>query len=117
MWLKGLIARRSARLLGAAAGVMVTVALLACIGSFIATSSASMTRRALPDVPVDWQIQLAPGADVAAVTSALGQATPYQALAEVGYADVSGLSATSNGTVQTTGAAKVLGLGPEYTQL
>src|ERR1700716_528164 len=108
MWLKGLIARRSARLLGAAAGVMVTVALLASIGTFIATSSASMTRRALTDVPVDWQIELAPRADVAAVTAALEQATHYQALARAGYADVTGLSATANGTVQNTGPAKVL---------
>ena len=117
LWLKGLLARRSARLLGAAAGVMVTVALLGSVGSFIASSSASMTRRALADVPVDWQIQLAPGAEAAAVTAALGQATPYQALAQVGYADVAGLSATANGTVQTTGPAKVLGLGSEYAQL
>jgi putative ABC transport system permease protein len=117
LWLKGLVARRSARLMGAAAGVMVTVALLTSIGAFIATSSASMTRRAIAEVPVDWQIQLAPGADVGGVTTALRQASPYQALAEVGYADVAGLSATTNGTVQTTGAAKILGLPRDYAQL
>ncbi|HEY0584432.1 MAG TPA: FtsX-like permease family protein [Chloroflexota bacterium] len=117
MWLRGLIARRSARLVGAVGGVTVTVALLASIGSFIASSSASMTRRAVTDVPVDWQIQLVPGADSAAVQAALGQATPYQAVAEVGFADVAGLSATTNGTVQTTGAARILGIGADYAQL
>jgi putative ABC transport system permease protein len=117
LWLRGLIARRSARLLGAGAGVMVTVALLASIGAFIAASSASMTQRALADVPVDWQIQLAPGADLAAVSAALDQATPIQAVTQVGYADAAGLQATSNGTVQTTGPAKVLGLGADYALL
>jgi putative ABC transport system permease protein len=117
LWLRGLIARRSARLMGAVAGVAVTVALLTAIGAFIAASSASMTQRALADVPVDWQIELVPGADMSTVTAALGQATPYQALSRVGYADVAGLSANANGTVQTTGAAKVLGLDANYAQL
>jgi len=117
LWLKGLIARRSARLVGVANGVAVTVALLASIGAFIAASSATMTQRAIADVPVDWQVQLVPGADLAAATAALGQATPYEALALVGYADVTGLSATTSGTVQTTGPGKALGLGVDYRQL
>ncbi|MDQ6741698.1 MAG: ABC transporter permease, partial [Candidatus Dormibacteraeota bacterium] len=117
LWLKGLIGRRSARLVGAAAGVMVTVALLTSIGAFIATGSASMTQRAIADVPVDWQIQLVPGANVSSLETALGQSTSYQALAAVGYADVAGLSAASGGTVQTTGPGKVLGIGSDYTQI
>ena len=67
LWLRGLIARRSVRLMGGAVGVAVTVALLTAIGAFIAASSASMTQRALADVPVDWQIELMPGADVSTV--------------------------------------------------
>ena len=61
LWLKGLLAYRSGRLLGAIIGVALTVALLAAIGVFIASSSASMTQRAAADVPVDWQVQLSPG--------------------------------------------------------
>ncbi len=117
LWARGLVARRSFRLIGVVAGVTVTVALLGSIGSFIAASSASMTQRAIADVPVDWQVELVPGADVATVTVALGQAARYEALSPVGYADVAGLSATTGGSVQTTGPGKVLGLGSAYRSL
>jgi putative ABC transport system permease protein len=113
-WLSGLLTHRLGRLLGAIAGVALTVALLASLGAFIAAGSSSLTRRAIADVPLDWQVQLSPGADLSAAKAALGQATSYTALEEVGYADVAGLSARTGGTVQTTGPGKVLGLGPRY---
>ena len=103
LWLKGLLARRSARMLGAAAGVMVAVALLASIGAYVEASAATMTSRAIAEVPVDWQVQLVPGADVTAVTAALGAACPYEAIAAVGYADAAGLSATTGGTIADAG--------------
>src|SRR5438309_5605458 len=84
LWLKGLLARRSGRLLGATLGVALTVALLASIGAFIASSAATMTARSVADVPVDWQIQLVPGTDPGAVIDAVGQATRYSALEVVG---------------------------------
>ncbi len=86
LWLKGLLAYRSGRLVGAMVGVALTVALLASIGVFIASSSASMTQRAAADVRVDWQVQLSPGTDANAVADAIGKSTPYTALEQVGYA-------------------------------
>ncbi|WP_017302376.1 ABC transporter permease [Nodosilinea nodulosa] len=114
LWLKGLLSRRPGRLLGAIAGVALTVALLAAIGVFIVASGATMTQRAIASVPVDWQIQLAPGTDAKAVTDALGQSAAYSALQTVCYADSDGFTAKTKGTVQTTGAGKVLGIGPNY---
>lgn len=114
LWLKGLLSRRSGRLLGAMLGVAVTVALLTSLGAFIASSAASMTSRAVASVPVDWQIQLAPGTDPGKAAEALGKTTQYRALEQVGYADSSGLSANTGGTVQTTGPGKVLGIGNTY---
>lgn len=114
LWLKGLLSRRSGRLLGAVLGVGVTVALLISLGAFIASSSASMTRRAVASVPVDWQVQLSPGTDPGRAAEALGKTTRYTALEQVGYADSSGLSADTGGTVQTTGPGKVLGIGDGY---
>ena len=38
----------------------------------------------------------------------------YTAEEAVGYADVSGFSAETGGTVQTTGTGKVLGISPQY---
>src|SRR5258708_4057341 len=77
LWLKGLLTRRSWRLIGAILGVAMTVALLASLAAFISSSAASMTRRAVADVPVDWQVQLSPGTDPGVVTEAVGKATRY----------------------------------------
>ena len=114
LWLKGLFAYRSGRLLGAMVGVALTVALLASIGVFIASSSASMTRRAAADVPVDWQVQLSPGVDANTVADAIGKSTAYTALEQVGYANSTGFSANAGGTLQTTGPGKVVGLSSSY---
>lgn len=56
---------------------MVTVALLAAIGVFVAVSAATKTPMAITDVPVDWQVQITRGTDVQGVIDMLGQATPY----------------------------------------
>ena len=114
LWFKGLLASHSARLLGAMAGVALTVAWLAAIGVFIGSASASMTRHAIAGVPVDWQIQLVPGTDPQTLQQALGNAVRYAALQRVGYADAAGFTARTGSTVQTTGPGKVLGLEPDY---
>src|SRR5258708_2661909 len=116
VWLKGLLGYRSGRLLGAIIGVALTVALLAAIGVFIASSSASMTQRAATDVPVDWQVQLSPGSDANAVADAIGKSTSYTALEQVGYANTASFTASAGGTLQTTGPGKAVGLSPHYRQ-
>ena len=116
LWLSGIVSRRSGRLLGVALGSAMTVALLAALGTFITSSAGTMTQRAITGVPVDWQILLARGADPAGVTQALQAATRTTIIEPVGYAEVVGLSASTGGTVQTTGAGKVLGIGPTYRQ-
>src|SRR3981081_3181785 len=96
LWLSGLIRVRSGRLIGAIAGVACMVALIASLGVFLQTSSASMTARAIASVPVDWQVQLAPGASLDAVKDAAAKATPHAKLQAVGYARINGLE-SSNG--------------------
>ena len=114
LWLKGLIKRRLVRLLGTVAGIALTVALLMSLAAFIVSGSASMTRRAVATVPVDWQVQLTPDTAPKTVLAALQQATPVQTTAQVGYAQTAGLEARTGGTVQTTGPGKVLGLPQDY---
>ncbi len=116
IWLKGLLVRGSGRLIGAMLGVALAVALLGAIGAFVTSSAASMTERTVEGVPVDWQVQLVPTADVDAVTAAVGQATGYTALEQVGYADIEGLSAMAGGAEQNTGAGKVVGISSQYAQ-
>jgi putative ABC transport system permease protein len=115
-WLKGIYTHRPERLLETIAGVALTISLSASLGTFIASSSATMTRRAISTVPVDWQVLLSAGADEKSFKSALGETTPYTALERVGYADVAGFTATTGGTVQTTGPGKVLGISARYRE-
>ena len=114
LWIIGLLRHRPMRLLGAAFGIAVTVALLASLGAFLATSTASMTTRATAAVPIDWQVEAVPGADAAAIDAAIRKAAPVAALEPVFYAKIDGLQATTGGTVQTTGPGKVVGLGSGY---
>jgi putative ABC transport system permease protein len=110
IWVGGLLRHRSGRLLGAALGVALAVSLITSLLGFIDGAARSMTARAVASVPVDWQVQINPGADRAAVADAVRSATPTWVVRDVGYADVASMTSTSGGTVQTTGAGKVLGL-------
>ncbi|EFH84543.1 FtsX-like permease family protein [Ktedonobacter racemifer] len=116
LWLKGLLAYRFGRLLGAIVGVALTVALLTSIGVFIASSSASMTQRSAAGVPVDWQVQFAPGTDANTIANAIGKSTSYTVLEQVGYANTAGFNANAGATLQTTGPGKVVGLSSTYRQ-
>lgn len=70
-WLTGLLRRRTLVVAGVTVGVAVSVALVATMAGFFAVTRASMTRQAIADVAVDWQVQLAP------------EANPQQAITEL----------------------------------
>ena len=106
--------RRWGRLAGAAIGVALTTALVAALLDFIGGAARSMTARAVESVPVDWQVQLAYGADSEAAMDSVRRATPISVMLPVLYVDVAGFSATSDGTTQTTGAGKAVGLPVGY---
>ncbi|TSA79517.1 ABC transporter permease [Deinococcus detaillensis] len=114
LWLRGLLRERPLRLWGAATGIMLTVAFLALLLSFIASGNANMTRRAAASVPVDWQVLLGQNTTPAAAEQAIKAATAIKTLLPVQYADVASFTANTGGTVQTTGAGKVLGLPNGY---
>ena len=114
LWLKGLLLRRGGRLAGAMLGVAMTVALIASLLGFTDGASRSMTERAVESVPVDWQVQLATGAAPEAIIQAIQQATPTSVVLPTAYAEVASFSSSTDGTVQTTGAGKALGLPLGY---
>ena len=116
IWLGGLLRRAPLRLLAAAGGIAVGVALVAGLGGFLVSSEATMTQRASGQVAVDWQVQVASGADPAAVLEATRSAPGTVTALPVGFADSPGLQATVQGSTQDTGAAKVLGLPPGYAE-
>src|SRR6478672_9202662 len=109
-WLRGLTARRRGRLAAAAAGVAIAVAVLASIGSFLSASKATMTRRSVADVSVDWQVEAQAGFDPAVVLDRAKHTAGVRAALPVGFATTTGFEATTGGTTQTTGPGVVIGM-------
>jgi putative ABC transport system permease protein len=114
IWLRGLVARRGARLVAAASGVAIAVGLLASIGTFLAASKATMTKRAVATVAVDWQVELQPGVSLRAALHATRAAAGVRGALPVEFGSTTGLAATTGGSTQTTGAGVVLGLPAAY---
>ena len=118
LWLRGTVVGRTGRLAGSIAGLALTVALLAALGTFVASSAQTMAHRAVANLPVDWQVLLAPNADAASVSAILQKAAAPAVMRSVAYADTAGLSAVTGGptqnTTQSTGPGQVLGLDADY---
>ncbi len=114
LWMRGMLAGRSGRLLGAILGVGLTIALIIAIGTFTISASQTMTQRAIAGVPVDWQVELQPRADAGEIIKALAASAPYTDLQTVGYAGSAGFLAVTGQTEQATGPGKVLGLPDGY---
>ncbi|MBN9634692.1 MAG: ABC transporter permease, partial [Actinobacteria bacterium] len=118
LWTWGLLRRRAGRLIFTAIGVAAAVALLASLGSFVASAQATMTQRAAARSVVDWQVQVQPQAASTAATLDRVRSTPIvRAAVLAGYAHTTGLTASPSGTTQTTGPGMVLGVPPEYSTL
>ncbi len=94
--------------------IALAVAFLASLGAFFAASKARMTREAVAGVPIDWQVQLAVGTDPVQAGRSIGLAPGVKVALPVWYGDTQGFRARSQGTVQTTGPGKVLGIPLNY---
>ncbi len=113
-WLRGLLAHRPTRVVATAVGVGVGVALIASIGTFLSSTNSKMTHRAIARVAVDWQVEAQPGASAAAVLSTVRAFPGVRRALPVQFAGAPSLTATTQGSTQTTGAARVLGLPAGY---
>lgn len=113
MWLRGMLARRAARLAMTATGIAVAVAMLASLGTFLASAKSTMTRRSADRVAVDWQVELQQGAavpDLRTLDPRVTTALP------VGFGATTGLkSRAQGGQVLATGPGRVLGLPAGYS--
>lgn len=122
-WLKGLIRHERGRLLGTAVGIAVAVALLASLGSFISAAKATMTTQATSGIGVDWQVQVAPGANANDVLKTVRAEPGTVKAVEVGYATIPALRATttaagaSSPTTQSTSVAHILGIPNDYASV
>jgi putative ABC transport system permease protein len=113
-WISGLLAHRRGRLLATAGGVAVAVALLASIGTFLSSTTQKMTQRAIHRVPVDWQVEAQAGTNPDAVLRQVKSYPGVRTALPVRFAPTPRLTAKTAGSVQTTGAGRVLGLPPGY---
>ncbi|MEA2478970.1 MAG: putative transport system permease protein, partial [Thermoleophilaceae bacterium] len=113
-WLRGLFAHRRTRLVSTAVGVAVGVALIASIGAFLSSTNAKMTQRASARVPVDWQVEARNGTSAADLLAQVRRQPRVTKALPVSFANTSALQASAGGSVQQTGAGKVIGLPPGY---
>lgn len=114
LWLNGLVRRRAGRMLATAAGVGLSVALIAAIGAFLTASKASMTSRAIATVAVDWQAEVQPGGDPGTVLAAVRHAPGIASAVPVEFGRTTGFEATISGSTQNTGPGVVLGVPKDY---
>src|SRR6202048_3080463 len=115
-WTVGWVRSRWGRVAATVAGVAAAVALVACLGSFLAAAQSSMTARAIRSVSVDWQVEVQPGAQPATVLDTVHSTPGVRAALPVGFAQSSGFVAQTGGSNQTTGPATVLGIPSNYRE-
>ncbi|MGI8921345.1 MAG: FtsX-like permease family protein [Solirubrobacteraceae bacterium] len=113
-WLRGLVTHRPTRPLATALGVAVGVALIASIGTFLSSTNSKMTHRAIARVSIDWQVEAQPGASPADLLSKVSTFPGVTRALAVQFAGSPSFTATTQGSTQTTGAARVLGLPAGY---
>ena len=113
-WIFGLFRQRGKSIAAASLGVGLAVCLLAVLGLFVTHSSGSMTARAIANVGPYWQVELVGTTDIAPALESLKAVVKADKIERVDYADVTGFTASIGGTVQSTGAGKVVGLSPSY---
>jgi putative ABC transport system permease protein len=112
----GLVRRRTGRLLATAAGISLSVALIAALGAFLTASKAAMTSRAIASVAVDWQVEVQPGGDPATVLQTIRESPGVGSALPVSVGRTTGFEVTISGSTQTTGPGVVLGLPDGYRQ-
>lgn len=113
-WVVALLRRRRGRVLGAAIGIALAVMLFGSLGSFITSAKGAMTRRAISQVPVDWQVELQPGTAADATIGALRSRPDVRAAIEMPFGTTTGFESTVGGTTQSIGPGFVLGLADDY---
>ena len=87
-WFRSLVRTATGRMALTAGGIALAVALSAVLGAFVISAAETMTAQAIANVPVDWQVEMAPGANRAVVENALAGAAAPETTRAVDYANV-----------------------------
>jgi putative ABC transport system permease protein len=73
-----------------------------------------MTSRAVRTVAVDWQVQVASGTSVSAISDLVRNSPGVRAASTVAFGQTTGLATTISGSTQTTGPGIILGIPADY---
>ena len=109
-----LVIREPRRTLAALAGTAIAAALVCSVLLFGSASGATLTRRALVDLPVDAQVVLAPGADPATVRQTIQADPAVKSVYDFALAHFNAASADRAGTATQTSTGVLVGVDPAY---
>lgn len=109
--------REPRRTLASALGVMLAAALLVTVVLFGTASGATVTARALADVPVDAQALLAPGTDTTAAAALIASDPAVKRVLPVELVHFDAASLMKAGATTQTNVGVVVGIDPAYTQV
>ena len=112
-----LVLREPRRSLPAFVGIAMASALITSVLLFGAASGATVTRRALADLPVDAQVILAAGADPAAAHAILVVDPAVKAATGFDLAHFSSAALAKSGTATQTSTGVLVGIDPGYTPM
>ncbi len=110
-----LVTREPRRSLAALVGVAIAAALVTSVLLFGAASGATVTRRALADLPVDAQVELAPSSDPAAALAIVRSDPAVRTVNPFDLAHFDTAGADKAGTATQTSGGVLVGIDPSYT--
>ena len=109
-----LVLREPRRSLAALAGVAIASALITSILLFGTASGNTVTRRALANLAVDAQVELAPSSDATAAASIVQSDPAVRAVFPFDLAHFDGAASNKAGTATQTSAGVLVGIDPSY---
>ena len=109
-----LAVREPRRSLAALAGVTIASALVTSVVLFGTASGATVTRRALADIPVDAQIVIGPTADPSAVLAIVRADSAVRTVSAFELAHFDSAATNRAGTATQTSVGVLLGVDPSY---
>jgi putative ABC transport system permease protein len=110
-----LVVRDGQGTLAAALGVAIATALAVSVVLFGIASGATMTRRALAELPVDAQAVLASGADAAAVSPVIAGDPAVSVAGPFDLIHFDAAALTRAGAATQTSVGVIVGIQPDYT--
>jgi len=110
-----LVAREPRRTLAALLGVTIASSLVMSVLLFGTASGATVTRRALAELPVDAQVVLQPGMDAGAALTTVSTDPAVRTVSTFDLAHFDSASTSSAGTATQTSVGVLIGVDPLYT--